>query len=208
MDKKAFLILLVILLAVYSFCFAIRGFQPEISAMPNIADFPLHMEGWIGQPDNLAPGIVDLLNPTLVFSATYTNERGVSVHLFFDYFAHQSALGGPHSPRNCMPGSGWTVLNDRDIDIASAGNEVNAGRFDISKSESKMIMDYWYITRYGETANDYVFKFYTMISALAFKPNDVAFVRILANGDPESKDALEEFESLFVSEIYNHLGFK
>ena len=69
-------------------------------------------------------------------------------------------------------------------------------------------MDFWYITNYGETANDYVFKFYEMLSALTLQPKDVAFVRFVADGDPQSLEALEQFKELFLPEIYDRLPFK
>ena len=149
-----------------------------------------------------------MLNPTVIFSATYTNQKGSAVHLFFDYFAQQKSLGGPHSPRNCMPGSGWIIQNEEEREIQINGRKVKIGRFDLRLGESKKVMDFWYMTRFGETANDYVFKLYTMISSLAFRPNDIVFIRILSDGDEESLLDLNEFEELFVEEIYIYLGFK
>ena len=66
-------------------------------------------------------------------------------------------------------------------------------------------MDFWYITHYGETANDYMFKIYMLVSALTFKPRDIAFVRFVAQDDPKSLAALDEFQSLVLKEIYGHL---
>jgi len=68
-------------------------------------------------------------------------------------------------------------------------------------------MDFWYITRYGETANDYKLKFYTMISSLTLRPTDKAFVRFVANGDSLSIAAMEEFEAVIIGDIYGHLPF-
>lgn len=207
MDRKAFLIFLVVLLGAFSFCFAIQRFKPEAAEVPDIDGFPMQKGNWIGQRDDIAPGIEAMLKPRLVFSATYTNENGKSVHLFYDYFTRLGSLSGPHSPRNCMPGSGWSILNQERRTIMANGRQIKAGRFDLGMGESRMIMDFWYITRYGETANDYVFKLYAMAAALTFRPNDVVFVRILSDGDDESVAALDDFEKTFVGEIYDYIGY-
>ena len=106
-----------------------------------------------------------------------------------------------------MPGSGWSILSQEKRVIEIDGDPVNIGRFEIGMGESRMLMDFWYITRFGETANDYVFKLYAMAGALTFKPNDVVFIRILARNSEQGKAALDEFEKLYVSEVYDHLGF-
>ncbi|UCC80226.1 MAG: EpsI family protein [Candidatus Zixiibacteriota bacterium] len=208
MVKKTFVIFLLVQILVFLFGFAIKRFQPDVSNVVNIDDFPLEKDGWIGARDDLIPEMVEMLNPSVIFSATYTNREGVPVHLFFDYFRGQSNPGGPHSPRNCVPGSGWTILEETEREIKIDNRFIEIGSFNINRGGSTMIMDFWYITRYGETANDYIFKLYSMISSLTFKPNDVAFVRIIYNGDEEDLRFLDEFENLFVEEIYRHLNFE
>jgi EpsI family protein len=208
MARKAFVIFLSIQAFIFLFAFAIKYYQPQATGSTNIKEFPLEKGGWVGQHDDLIPQIVEMLNPTEIFSATYTNRKGTEIHLFFDYFARQSSLGGPHSPRNCMPGSGWIIYNEGKNEIRINGRNISTGRFDLRLGQSKKVMDFWYITRYGETASDYVFKLYTMISSLTFRPNDIVFVRVLAEGDEEDLEDLKEFEELFVKEIYSHLGFK
>ena len=207
MVRKAFVIFLSVEIFVILFGFAIKRFQPEVSNIVNIDEFPLEKDGWIGSRDNLIPEFIEMLNPSVIFSATYTNREGATAHLFFDYFTGQSNPGGPHSPRNCVPGSGWAILNETEREITVNDRVIKIGRFDISRGESKMVMDFWYITRYGETSNDYMFKFYSMISSLTFRSNDIAFVRIICDSDEESLRYLDEFESIFAQEIYRHLNF-
>jgi len=207
MVRKAFLIFLSVEILILLFGFAIKHLQPEAPDTMNIEEFPLKKDAWTGVRDDLVPEFVEMLNPTAIFSATYTNGRGRSVHLFFDYFAGQSNPGGPHSPRNCVPGSGWIISKESEHRIDIKGRNVNIGRFYFRRESSEKVMDFWYITRYGETANDYLFKFYSMISSLTFRPNDIAFVRIISDSDDESLESLKEFENIFAEEIYGFLGY-
>ena len=68
-------------------------------------------------------------------------------------------------------------------------------------------MDFWYVTRRGETANDYQFKLYTMISSLTLQPTDVAFIRFAAYDTPAGLQALDDFEQTFVPLIYSYLPY-
>ena len=74
--------------------------------------------------------------------------------------------------------------------------------------DAAKIMDFWYITKYGETSNDYTFKFYAMLSSLTFKPTDVAFIRIITDNDSASVSALDDFEQSVLEEIYERLPFE
>lgn len=205
MAKKTFLVFLSIIVITFLFCSAIRYYKPQTSYRRAFEDFPIEKGGWVGQGDNLIPAIVEMLNPTEIFSATFTNPEGIEVHLFFDYFSQQNSYGGPHSPRNCLPGSGWTIVDTEERKITIDGRTIKIGRFYMRLGELEKVMDFWYVTRYGETANDYMFKLHVLASSLTFKPNDIAFIRIIGNGDQRSLQALDEFEKLFVEEIYDHL---
>ena len=207
MAKKTFLAFLSVLVVTFLFCSAIGYYKPQTSSRMEFKNFPMEKGGWVGQRDNLIPAIVEMLNPTEIFSATFTNPDGIKVHLFFDYFSQQNSRGGPHSPRNCLPGSGWTILDTEEREITIDGRTIKIGRFYMRLGELEKVMDFWYVTRYGETANDYVFKLYTMIGSLTFRLNDIAFIRIISTGDQESLPALDEFEEVFVKEIYDHLHF-
>lgn len=207
MAAKTFIIFLSVVLLTFIFGFAIRNYRPEMSIDASFEDFPLQKNGWTGQKDNLIPAMIDMLNPTEIFSATYTDQTGNKIHLFFDYFGQQNARGGPHSPRNCLPGSGWTIRGTEEKVVFLRHRPITIGRFDLRMGESKKVMDFWYITRYGETANDYMFKIHAMISSLTFKPNDIAFIRIIGDGDRAGLSALDDFEKTFVEEIYDHLQF-
>ena len=207
MAKKTFITFLLVLVATFLFCSAVKYYRPRISSSTKFEKFPVEKGDWIGQRDDLIPAIVEMLNPTEIFSATYTNPEGIEVHLFFDYFSQMNSRGGPHSPRNCLPGSGWMILDTEEREITVNGRIIKIGRFYMSLGESEKVMDFWYITRYGETSNDFTFKFYMMINSLTFRQIDVAFIRIIANDDEEGLLALDDFENVFVEEIYQHLQF-
>ncbi len=207
MAKKSFVIILILLMATFLFGLAVKNYKPSVTATVDINDFPLQKGEWTGQVDNLTPGIIQMLNPTVIFSAAYVNADGIKVQLFFDYFSSLNNIGGPHSPRNCLPGSGWLISGSEEREIELNRGSIKAGRFFLQLKESTRVMDFWYVSRRGETANDYRFKFDSMVSSLTFQPNDMAFIRIVCDNDPVSLEALNQFEKQFVDEIYVRLPF-
>jgi EpsI family protein len=208
MAKNKFLTLLISLIVIFSFVSALRYLKPESSFSTDLDTFPMTDAGWIGERDNLDQYLIEALNPDYIVSATFTDTAGYKVQLFFDYFTGASAERGVHSPRNCMPGGGWAIMEKKELSIAINDREIPAGRFIINRGEISQVMDFWYVTRYGETSNDFVFKFYAMLSSLTFQPTDVAFIRIVANNTPEGIKALEAFEMQYVPVIYRYLPFE
>lgn len=208
MARKTFLILLAALLIVFTFTLVLRYFKPNSSFTTNLDTFPMRAGDWVGKKDALAPFLIEALKPDYIFSATYTNSRGDRIQLFFDYFTGENAARGVHSPRNCMPGSGWSIVKISDVNVDPNNSNIPASRFILNREKLSQVMDFWYVTRYGETSNDFVYKFYTMLSSLTIQPTDVAFIRLVGDNTPDGLKALEDFEKQFVVEIYNYMPFE
>ncbi|MDH4158305.1 MAG: EpsI family protein [candidate division Zixibacteria bacterium] len=206
MGTKTFIIMLAILAVTFLFAVVIRTSQPETAYDVRVADFPLEKESWVGEKEVIPTYVFKQLNPVDIFAANYVNDRGEIVNLVIDYFAGDKA-GGPHSPRNCLPGSGWAIESTAERKIPSGDRTIPAQRFALRLGNSGKVMDFWYITRYGETANDYALKFYTMLSSLTLHRTDVAFIRFVCNSDSTSLAAMDRFQQLFLPDIYARLPF-
>lgn len=204
MARKTFIAAAALIGVVFLVTTAIKYGQPDSATNINFDSFPLEKGDWSGYRDDIPGYVVDLLHPIDIFSATYTNGTGEQVHLLFDFF---SGSGGPHSPRNCLPGSGWTLLDHESRQIEFDSDTITVYRFRLGKGDQSYVMDFWYVTPLGETANDFVFKLHELATSLAFLPRHVAFIRIVAARTPAGLAALDDFERLFVPEIYALLPF-
>lgn len=207
MDKKTFYISSTAIVLTFVFTLLLLYARPDTAGVVSLDDFPLEIGEWQGEKQFISDATMELLNPQAIISAVYTNKEGVSVHLLFDFFSSEAAFGGPHSPRNCLPGSGWVISETESAKINIESKEIDAGRFLLTRNRNSQVMEFWYITHLGETANDYVFKLYELGSALLFKPRDVAFVRFVCANDAESVQALREFQKLVLPVIYDRLPF-
>lgn len=208
MDKKSFTVIIIVLVLTFASTIILKQYHPESTAVVSFDNFPLELDGWVGSRKTIAPYVIELLKPQDIFSATYVNDKGFKVSLFFDFFSSGKGLGGPHSPRNCLPGSGWTIHENKKHIIKLNQKEISVHRLNLRYEKTRHIMDFWYVTHYGETGNDYLFKIYEILNSLTFQPKDVAFIRFIVEDSPENIEALNEFQQIFTKEIYKFLPFE
>jgi EpsI family protein len=207
MSKKSFFTIFILMLLTSALCYLIRHYSPASIALDESRQFILSKSGWSGTKEDLQQEVLDLLKPDIIFSGSYFNTSGRQVALLFQYYAPQNTEGTPHSPRNCLPGSGWVIDKFESRIFNIRGRQISGGRFIISLENKKQAMDFWYVTRFGETANDYRLKLYMIAASLTFRPHDVAFIRIVGDADPDGLSAMADFEQNFIAEVYDFLPF-
>lgn len=208
MEKKPFIVIIIVLAITFSMLLAIKYYRPALTEQANLSQIPFEKGKWLGTHLPLDSASVAMLSPDQLFSGIYSDSMGNKVQLFIDYYSPQNTSGAIHSPRNCLPGSGWIIVNTEKKLVNIGQKVIDANRIFLQSGDSRQTMDFWYVCRYGETANDYMFKFYNMLSALTLKPTDKAFIRFVTNNDANSIAAMEEFEKEMIDDIYLYLPFR
>src|ERR1700678_4084808 len=94
--------------------------RPEAvpSSIP-LSQFPHYIGAWrLYQEGVVEPEIQEVLKADDLLTRKYVNagER-VPVDLFIAAFRSQRNGKAPHSPKNCLPGNGWTPLDQQIIHI-------------------------------------------------------------------------------------------
>src|SRR5688500_5094844 len=74
-----------------------------------LTQVPGQMRSWTLQQEGVVEKeIQDVLKADELLTRTYVSmEQRMGAHLFVAYFRSQRTGQTPHSPKNCMPGSGW-----------------------------------------------------------------------------------------------------
>lgn len=112
---------------------------------------------------------------------------GRSATLFVAAFRSQRNGKSPHSPKNCLPGSGWTQLSSDDYAIDMGGaTPIIINRYVVQHGEEHDLALYWYQSRDRVVASEYSAKFWVMADAIRLNRTDTALVRVvlpLINGD-------------------------
>jgi hypothetical protein len=82
---------------------------------PPLGSLPVELGQWKLQGEQpLEPVVLEYLKPDSYVLRDYGNQAGnSSINLFVAYFKSLQNSYGPHSPRVCLPGSGWLIRSSR-----------------------------------------------------------------------------------------------
>ena len=102
------------------------------------------------------------------------------VSVYVGFYESQTRGKTIHSPKNCMPGSGWQALESRTVPIAVAGSgQVEVNRYLLVNEEQQVLVLYWYQGRGRVVASEYQAKWELLRDASLKRRSDEALVRVV-----------------------------
>jgi EpsI family protein len=138
---------------------------------------------------------LDILKADDTLSRAYRNrETGTAVNLFVAYFSTQRTGKTPHSPKNCLPGSGWTPSESGSVAIPVPGEiqPITINRYVVSRDESQSVVLYWYQGHNRVIASEYRAKLFTIVDSIRYRRSDTSLVRVvIAAKDGDTQRAAE-----------------
>ncbi|MBK5292663.1 MAG: EpsI family protein [Acidobacteriia bacterium] len=173
-----------------------------------LAEFPVQIGTWARVQEGVVEKEVqDVLQADDLLSRTYAAPgypRGAS--LFVAYFRSQRTGKAPHSPKNCLPGSGWTASNADMLLVPIAGQQpIEVNRYLVSKGDYKSLVLYWYQSPGRVVASEYWAKFYLVLDSIRYNRSDTALVRVVVPASEDEQSA-EKSAVDFVQAIYPNLA--
>src|SRR4051794_13607360 len=103
---------LIIVAAFLSLTIGVRAWVTVSPAAPSrkpLTDFPSEIETWsMSGNSSLSDEVAAVLKADDYLLRQYRNQDGKSADFFVAYYKTQRAGESMHSPKNCLPGSGWT----------------------------------------------------------------------------------------------------
>jgi len=170
---------------------------PELTALPHQIGRLSHSAEIPIEPEVQAQLRADRLLERLYYSGN-SAAAGSQADLFIAWFNSQSKGDRqPHSPRVCLPGSGWLPVSTAAVRIETPAGELDATLYLVSKGISRSAVLYWYQTPRRAIAGEWEAKSWILVDALRDHRTDVALVRIVvpsSNGqDQAATDAAVEF---------------
>jgi EpsI family protein len=137
-----------------------------------------------------------LLRADDTLSRVYMSSSG-ALSLFVAFFKSQRAGVTPHSPKVCLPGSGWTPESASRIWVEIPGGmRLRINRFVVSRGDSRSIVYYWYQSAHREFSDEYVSKAYLILDGLRYRRSDEAIVRVVSPvvaGEAAAQDTAVRF---------------
>jgi EpsI family protein len=131
----------------------------------------------------------------------YFGPSGASpLSLYVGYYATQRAGDTIHSPKNCLPGSGWDPIRAGYATIpVPGGREIIVNEYIIQHDQYQALVFYWYQSRGRVIASEYAGKFWMVTDAISRNRTDGSLVRLvtsMGDGEVQARNRLVSFTQL------------
>jgi EpsI family protein len=128
------------------------------------------------------------------------------VSLFVAGFRTQRNGKSPHSPKNCLPGSGWTQLSSDDYPVdVGLDAPIVVNRYVIVHGDERELVLYWYQSRGRVVADEFKAKFWVVADAMRLNRTDTALVRVVVRINNSNVDAATRTGADFVKAFFTTL---
>jgi EpsI family protein len=177
-----------------------------------LADFPRNVGPWRLQKEGVIDAeIQEILKADDLLSRYYVDPQGQrGAELYIAAFRSQRNGKAPHSPKNCLPGNGWTSEAEGEITVdTGTGVTIPVNRYVVQHGENRSVVLYWYQSRDRSVADEYKAKFWVIADAIHYNRTDTAIIRVtvpVLNRDPsQAEQTAVDFVQAFYSTIRQFL---
>lgn len=151
--------------------------------IPGLHEIPWQLGPWQATgEESIGPDVEAYLKPDEYILRDYGDERGgPGINLFVAYFKSLQNKYGPHSPRICLPGSGWLVSSSKIATIPVSGwpGGIPVNEFTMEKSGQQILVLYWYQNARDVWAEEYHAKLRLLPDLIRYHRSDVSLVRLV-----------------------------
>jgi len=166
--------------------------------------FPVLVDNWhMVQQGVVEKETLDVLKADDTMYRVYRNDSmRAEAGLFIAYFQTQRQGQSPHSPKNCLPGSGWQPEENDTVEIPVASGTITINHYVVSKGDDAQIVYYWYQSQGRAIAGEFAAKFYLVADSIQKHRSDTALVRITV---PRPAGAAQQAQAAgvdFVKAVY------
>jgi EpsI family protein len=176
-----------------------------IPAGKPLSGFPTSLDGWrMLQEGVIEKEIQDVLQADDLLNRTYGNGSSIA-SLFVAAFQSQRNGKTPHSPKNCLPGSGWVPLVSEERQVETPIGTLNVNHYQVGKGDSRSVVLYWYQSRDRSVASEYTAKLYVIADAIRYNRTDTALVRVVVPAEKGREDEAVQVGESLIRAAYPHI---
>jgi len=181
-------------------------FPPRLA----LENFPHQIGDWTGTDVTIDQDTLRVLGPGDFLLRVYADsQRSLPyIDLFIAYFPSQSTNDTMHSPKNCLPGSGWAPIESTRMMVNVPGHvPFPVNRYIIAKGDDRQVVLYWYWAHDRGVASEYWAKYYLVSDSIRMNRSDGSLVRVTTPLlDGETLAAAQQRLMPFVSQIVPKLN--
>jgi EpsI family protein len=178
--------------------FATHSFRPKVAAPPHwpLREFPSDIGLSHSEDRPFEMQVVRAVGADEYINRVYLGST-LPIELYVGYYKDQRSGDRIHSPKNCLPGSGWEPIHSSRVQIASeSGVPVLVNGYLVAQGTRRNMVLYWYQSRGRIVASEYLAKFLLITDGLKNRPTDGAIVRIwttAADGEASAEGRAVDF---------------
>lgn len=158
-----------------------------------LPSFPQQLGRWEGTDVAIDEDALQVLGPGDFLLRVYDNQETTQppVDLFIAYFRSQRTGDTIHSPKNCLPGAGWSPVQSRRTMLSMPNHSpFPVNRYVIAKGDARQMVLYWYWAHDRGVASEYWAKYYLVADSIRMNRSDGSLVRLKTVMEPgENADA-------------------
>jgi EpsI family protein len=173
-------------------------------------DFPTRIAAWHGrEATRLDVETLNVLKVSDYVMRKYVDEAGQGIWVYVGYWESQRRDAQMHSPKNCLPGSGWEPLEASVMAIPIAGGRtIHVNRFLVQKADQRELVLYWYRAQGEDVPGEVAAKAAMVKNAIIRNRTDGALVRLSAaveSSVPETSARLVAFVQAMYPRLTDYL---
>jgi EpsI family protein len=146
-----------------------------------------------------------LLQPTSYLGRTYV-KTSLQADLFIAFYAQQRSGVVLHSPKYCLPGSGWEIWNYDSASIPVNGRTFNVNKYSISREGERRLVLYWYQYKNRIIASEYLGKILLARDTLLQNSSAASIVRVVVPDQPGAFEPARAFASELIPQVQRCFG--
>jgi EpsI family protein len=177
----------------------------EVPTNLPFSQFPEKVQSWqLLQREEFSADVLKVLKPTDYLSRLYKNSTGKTVGLYVGYHGGGENGGEIHSPKNCLPSSGWHKVVSHREKLGISGGSINLVRAVYQKDERKELFIYWFQVRDRSISDEYSLKIAEIVNSALYRRRDASFIRVsvpvvsgIDQAVAEGEQFIRDFEPVF-----------
>jgi EpsI family protein len=170
-----------LLLAAAGVVLKVRDQNEILPPHGELSSFPMQIGHRQGRDFKLSTNELEVLGPGQFVLRDYvSSDKELPVNLFIAFFPSQRSGDTIHSPKNCLPGSGWAPIKSGEVAVRRGdGSMVSINRYVIAKGPERDLVFYWYQAHGRVTGSEYWAKILLVADAIRLNRTDGALLRVV-----------------------------
>jgi EpsI family protein len=179
--------------------------QEPVLNRKSLKEFPSEIGNWLSLRDQrIDNSTMAVLQVDDYIMRTYSNGKGEAISLYIGYFNTQKEGRTNHSPRQCLPGAGWSTVETAPVmlkvtDLNSGKIPVN--RYLMKKGNDTELFLFWYHGRGRQIASEYLTKAYLIWDSISKNRTDGALIRVNMRVASDPEETLK-IQAEFIRSFY------